>query len=140
MRLSVAALSTIVIGLAACNPTQRSNAVAGAELNGKPVDQAAAQLGAKVFRDRGCDMCHAFGRVVSAPDLAGIMERRDPAWTRKWLKETENMLIADPQAQDMLKQWKGYRMPQIALQDSEIEALFHYFAQETARKRGGSSE
>lgn len=136
LRFPIAAL---VIGLAACNPVQRSNAVAGAELNNKPVDQSLAQLGANVFRNKGCDMCHAFGRTVSAPDLAGIMERRDPDWTRKWLKETNTMLEMDPQAQDMLKQWKGYRMPQIALQDREIDGLFHYFAQETARVRGSGT-
>jgi cytochrome c5 len=139
-RLPFAALSTIVIGLAACNPTQRSNAVSGAELNGKAVDQGLAQLGAKVYRDKGCDMCHAFGRTVSAPDLAGIMERRDPEWTKKWLQETRAMIEADPQAQDMVKQWKGYRMPQIKLSDREVDGLFHYFAQETARVRGSGSE
>lgn len=137
LKLQLAALSTITIALSAC--TQVSRAVAGAELNNQPVDQARAQLGATVFRNKGCDMCHTFGRTVSAPDLAGVMDRRDHAWLRKWLKETNNMLLADPQAIDMLKQWKGYKMPEIALQDGEIEALFHFFAQETARVRGSSN-
>ena len=139
-RLSFAALSTIVIGLAACNPTQRSSAVSGAQLDGKSVDQGLAQLGAAVFRNKGCDMCHAVGRTVSGPDLAGIMERRDPAWTKKWLQETNAMIETDPQAQDMVKQWKGYKMPQIKLSDREVDGLFHYFAQESARVRGAGSE
>lgn len=131
LKLQLAALSTITIALSAC--TQRSVAVAGAELNNRPVDQAQAQAGATLFRNKGCDMCHTFGRTVSGPDLAGIMERRDHDWLRKWLKETNAMLLADPQAIDMLKQWKGFRMPQIHLQDRDIDALFHFFAQESAR-------
>jgi cytochrome c551/c552 len=140
LNLRFAALSTIVIGLAACQPTQRSAAVSGAELNGKAVDQGLANRGAVLFRNKGCDMCHGFGRTVSGPDLAGIMERRDPAWTKKWLQETNAMIEMDPQAQDMVKQWKGYKMPQIALQDRDVDALFHFFAQETARVRGSGSE
>ena len=139
IRLSFAALSTIVIGLAACNPAQRSSAVSGAQLNNKPVDQSLAQFGAQVFRNKGCDMCHGFGRTVSGPDLAGIMERRDPAWTKRWLQETRAMLESDAQAQDMLKQWKGYKMPQIKLSDREVDGLFHFFAQETARAQGSGT-
>jgi cytochrome c551/c552 len=138
--LSLAAFATIAAGLAACAPTQRSSAVPGAQLDGKAVDQGLAQLGAAVFRNKGCDMCHAFGKLRAAPDLAGIMERRDPAWTKKWLQETNMMIETDPQAQDMVKQWKGYKMPQIKLSDREVDGLFHYFAQETARVRGSGSE
>ena len=130
-KFQLAALAGVTIALTAC--TQRSAAVSGAELNNKPVDQNQAQLGATVFRNKGCDMCHTFGRVVSGPDLAGIMDRRDREWLRKWLQQTSTMLDGDPQAMDMLKQWKGFKMPEIKLMDSEVDALFHYFAQETAR-------
>jgi hypothetical protein len=138
--LTLATVATIVTGLAACQPTQRSAAVSGAELNGKAVDQGLAQLGATVFRSKGCDMCHAFGKLRAAPDLAGIMERRDPAWTKKWLQETNMMIETDPQAQDMVKQWKGYKMPEIKLSDREVDGLFHFFAQESARVRGAGGE
>jgi len=142
-KLSLAALAATSVALTGCSGAfsgQRSGAVPGAELNGQPVDQAKAQLGATVYRAKGCDMCHAFGRTNAGPDLVGIMERRDPDWTRKWLKETNEMLQSDPQAIDMLKQWRGMRMPQVAMTDNDIDVLFHYFAQETARARGRSSE
>jgi cytochrome c2 len=142
LNLHYAVLSTMVIALSGCGAYggQRSNAVAGAEFDGKPVNQSLAALGATVYRSKGCDMCHAFGRNNAGPDLVGIMERRDPDWTRKWLKETNEMLQSDPQAIDMLKQWRGMKMPQIKMTDHEIDALFHYFAQETARVRGSGSE
>ena len=75
-------------------------------------------------------------RVLAGPDLAGVMERRDHDWLRKWLKETDTMLLSDPQAVAMVKDWKGVRMPNMNLSDAQIDALFHYMAQETARVRG----
>jgi protein SCO1 len=96
-----------------------------------------AQAGMLVWRDKGCSGCHGFGRVLAGPDMAGVMDRRDHDWLRKWLKETNAMLASDPQAIAMLKDWKGVRMPQIKLSDRQIDALFAYFSQETARVRSG---
>jgi mono/diheme cytochrome c family protein len=133
LKLQHASLAAVLVLVSAC--TAVSKQVPGAQLGDKPVNQSLAQAGAAVYRDNGCHICHAFGRVLAGPDLAGIMERRDPDWTRKWLKETAMMLESDPQAQAMLKQWKGVRMPEVDLDDRQIEALFHYMAQETARVR-----
>jgi len=99
-----------------------------------------AMAGLSVWRDKSCYTCHGFGRVLAGPDLAGVMERRDHDWLRKWLKETSTMLESDPQAVAMLKDWKGVKMPNMKLNDRQIEALFAYFAQETARVRGGGAE
>jgi len=140
LKLELAALAAIAIGLGGCffKPAG-PRSVAGAELGNRPVDPNLAQRGGIVFRDKGCYGCHGFGRKLGAPDLAGVMERRDHAWLRRWLKSTDSMLVSDPQAEAMLKDWYGVRMPNMRLSDQQIEALFHYMAQETARVRGGGT-
>lgn len=136
LKLQLAALAAIGIGVSGCVPKVSSPAVPGAQLGNRPVDAALVQRGAEIFYKQGCYMCHGFGTTLrSAPDLAGIMERRDPEWTRRWLLNTTEMLQSDPQAIAMLKDWKGYKMPQIKLRAEDIDPLFHYMANETARVR-----
>lgn len=138
-RLEIAVFAALGVTLSGCASTTPAP-VSGAEVAGKPVDATLAQRGMEVWRGKGCYACHGFGRVLAGPDLAGIMERRDHDWLRKWLKETDTMLQSDPQAVAMLKDWKGVKMPNMKLSDAEVDALFHYMAQETARVRGSSGE
>lgn len=107
---------------------------------GFTVDQALATRGKTVWMRNGCYMCHGFGMSRrAAPDLAGVTERRDHDWLRRWLKETNSMLQSDPQARAMLEQWNYVKMPQIRLSDADVNALIHFMAQETQRTRAGST-
>lgn len=124
--------ATCLIALTACAPTARPGSATSMGTD--------AQAGMLVWRDKGCSGCHGFGRVLAGPDMAGVLDRRDNAWVRKWLKETNTMLESDPQAVAMLKDWKGVRMPEIRLTDRQIDALFAFFAAETARVRGAGDE
>lgn len=129
-----------VVALAACTSGRGGGtSMARGEFNGKPVDPALVEVGSKVWADKACHACHAFGGRLGGPDLAGIMERRDHDWLRAWLKNTDSMLVADPQAQAMMKDWHNARMPDMDLTDQQIEALFHYMAQRTAEVRGGDN-
>jgi len=85
----------------------------------------------------GCYGCHAFGRRLAGPDLMAVAERRDHDWLRRFLKETEAVLLGDPQGQAMLEEWKGVRMPQFKLTDADVNALIHFFTAETQRVRSG---
>lgn len=109
-----------------------------AQAQGLRVDASRAARGKVVYERNGCYVCHGMGRVLAAPDLAGVTERRELDWLRRWLKETNAMLESDPQAQAMLEQWKFVRMPQIKLSDADIDALLHYMAQQTQRVRSAS--
>jgi cytochrome c551/c552 len=133
--LQLAAVAALTYAIAGCATTPTP--VAGAEMGGRPVDATLADKGMVVWREKGCFACHGFGRVLAGPDLAGVMERRDHDWLRKWLKETDTMLQNDPQAVAMLKDWTGVKMPNMKLSDAQIDALFHYMAQESARVRSG---
>jgi mono/diheme cytochrome c family protein len=112
---------------------------AQSRVNAAPAMGSDAVAGMHVWRDNGCYACHAFGGTLGGPDLAGVLERRDNDWLRKWMKETSTMLQSDPQAIAMMKDFRGQRMPQFKLSDRQIDALFKFFAQETARVRGGTS-
>jgi cytochrome c5 len=136
LRLPLSAFA--IIALAGCASGGGASGARG-EINGKPVDPQLVQLGSKVWADKACHACHMFGGRLGAPDLAGIMERRDHDWLRKWMKETDVMLQNDPQAIAMMKDWHNARMPNMNLTDQQIEALFHYMAQRTAEVRGSGS-
>jgi len=134
------ALAALAVALAGCNSmsTARTTPVAGATLGDKPVDNALAQRGAQVYMTKACYTCHGLGAGArrAAPDLLGITDRRDHTWLRAWLLNTDSMISsADPQVKAMLDEYKGVKMPQIKLNDNDVEALFHYMAQESARIR-----
>jgi len=95
--------------------------------------------GAIVFEKKGCPACHNIaksgeephrrpGGKQSGPDLAGVTERRDRGWLRRWLNDPDAMLASDPTAKAMLREAKHLKMPNMKLSDSEIEALINYLA------------
>jgi cytochrome c551/c552 len=109
-----------------------------AQAQGLSVDANLAARGKVVYERNGCYVCHGFGKVLAAPDLQGVTERRELDWLRRWMKETSSMLQSDPQARAMLEQWRFVRMPQIKLTDNDVEALLHFMTQETQRTRAAS--
>lgn len=136
-KLEFAVATAIGMIVAACAGGMKASTTlaSGAQLGDKPVDGALVQAGVEVWRNKGCFGCHGIGRQLGAPDLAGVTERRDLDWLRKWLRETDVMLQSDPQAQAMMKDWHGARMPNMKLSERQVEALLHYMANETAKVR-----
>ena len=138
------AVGALAFALAACTnsmQTAKTTPVAGAMLGDKPVDEGLARRGANVYMSKGCYTCHGFNQAGkrAGPDLMGITDRRDHAWLKNWLLNTNAMIAGDdPQVKDMLAEWKGMRMPQVAMNSNDADALLHYLAQETARARAGS--
>jgi len=99
------------------------------------VDPAKAEVGKKTWVKFGCQGCHKIGGKTGGPDLAGVLERRSVAWLNKWLKNTAEMLQTDSTAMALLKEWKGYKMPQMKVTDADIDNLLHYIGSETAKVR-----
>lgn len=138
LQLAVAALA---IGLAGCsnmaNSAARSTPVQGATVGDKPVDQALAKRGAVIYLSKGCYTCHGIGGKNAGPDLLGITDRRDHAWLKAWLMNTDSMISSnDPQVKAMMEEYKWVKMPTMKLNSNDVDALFHYMAQESARARG----
>jgi protein SCO1/2 len=65
----------------------------------------------------------------------GLTERRDLTWIKSWLKDPASMLQTDSIAQSLLATAKGVKMPNVKLTEQEIDAVIHYIAQETAKKK-----
>lgn len=42
-------------------------------------------------------------------------------------------MASDPTAQELLKEYKGVKMPNLKLKDDEVEALLHFMAAESAK-------
>lgn len=104
-------------------PQKAANSYAAA----RPIEGMDA--GSYLFRTR-CASCHTVGRGDAlGPDLAGVTERRDPDWLRRFIK-TPDLLRAerDPLAMALFEQYKSVRMPNLQLGDGDVQALIDYLA------------
>jgi cbb3-type cytochrome oxidase cytochrome c subunit len=100
------------------------------------VDPALAKKGRSMFANKGCNGCHSIGGGKRAgPDLAGVSERRDPEWLRRFLKDPAPMFESDSLAKALLAEHKNVKMPNMKLSDGDIDALLHYIAEETTKKK-----
>jgi mono/diheme cytochrome c family protein len=96
------------------------------------VDAAVAKRGQTLFQNRGCIGCHSIGKGKrSGPDLAGVTQRRDLDWLRRWLKNPTPMFETDSIAKALLAEYNNTRMPNLRLKDDEIEAILQYMQQES---------
>jgi len=91
-----------------------------------------------LFRTR-CESCHTIGggETRLGPDLIGVVERRDPKWLFRWLKEPDKMLEeGDPTAIELFRRYQEIAMPNLRLEDQEIDALIEHMRNESLRIRG----
>lgn len=87
---------------------------------------AEAQDAASMFAQR-CASCHSIGEGTRVgPDLAGVHERRDREWLTSFIQAPSGMLDSDPDAQALLSEFNGVRMPDLGLDDATVESLVDY--------------
>lgn len=90
----------------------------------------AANKGKELFQNKGCIACHTIGKgKITGPDLLGVTERREEQWLKQWLKNPDEMILTDPIAKDMLKEY-FVPMPNQGLSDEDIEVFVNYFKYE----------
>jgi protein SCO1/2 len=98
-------------------------------------------MGENLFRTR-CAPCHTIGggdvmeiddRRVG-PDLLGVTRKRDRAWLARWLAEPEKMLAEkDPIAMELYAKYNNVPMPNMRLNEVEVDSLIDYMAAESLR-------
>jgi protein SCO1/2 len=97
--------------------------------------------GESLWRTR-CAACHTIGggditdseNGEIGPDLAGVTRNRERAWLTRWLAEPDKMLAEkDPLAMTLMAQWNNVPMPNLRLNEVEIEALLTYIEEESRR-------
>lgn len=83
--------------------------------------------GESLFTSR-CASCHTLGGGESiGPDLRGIVNIRDKVWLHNWIKNPDKMLKEkDPLAISLYVKYKEVAMPNLKLNDSDVEALLKY--------------
>jgi len=100
--------------------------------------------GEELFRTR-CAACHSLGledgqgigmRAVG-PDLLGVTARRQRAWLSRWIREPDRMLAErDAQAVALFQQYDRVAMPNLRLNEENVDALLEFLEQESARQQG----
>jgi cytochrome c2 len=131
LRLHAVALAALAVLAFAKAPVQAQEMKASASFGS---DEAAVKKGRSLFQARGCFGCHTVGKgKLAGPDLAGITEKREADWLRKWLKTPDEMLGSDPIAKELMKEYNNQKMPNLKLKDDEVENLLHFLAAETQR-------
>lgn len=86
-----------------------------------------ASEGKQVF-DSMCAACHTIGegRLVG-PDLQGVTERRDLSWIKEFILAPDQMLASgDPIATQLLAENNNVPMPNLGLNETEVDSLIAY--------------
>jgi protein SCO1/2 len=102
-------------------------------------DPAMVARGQDIDKKKGCAACHNIAKAgeeparrpggkQAGPDLAGVTQRRDHDWLKRWLKDPEAMRASDPTVKAMMAQAENLRMPNPQLTDEEIEAVIAYLS------------
>ena len=93
--------------------------------------------GESLFRTR-CSSCHVIGpgdgKTRPGPNLLGVMERRERDWLERWIAAPDEMLAAqDPIATGLFEAFGRVQMPNLRLNELEIDALLEYVETEGRR-------
>jgi len=93
-----------------------------------PYDHEQAEQGKELFSTKGCSACHAIGRRVTGPDLAGVTKRRTAQWMEHQILEPEVMTKEDPISHELLGTY-ALQMPNQRLTQPEARAVIEFFKQ-----------
>ena len=89
-------------------------------------DEAKAKLGETLFSSKGCSACHAFGKRITCPDLAGVSMRRTEAWMESQSLHPDLMVKQDPTARALFAQY-ALQMPKQGLTPDEAKSVIEFF-------------
>lgn len=102
-----------------------SNLDQGPRAGESAIDEAKAKIGERLFKDKGCSACHAFGKRVTGPDLAGVSMRRTAAWMENQILHPDKMVKEDPISRQLFAQY-ALQMPNQGLTPDEARAVIEY--------------
>lgn len=92
-----------------------------------PASIASAQDDVGAIFGQRCASCHSIGEGDRVgPDLRGVHERRARNWLHDFIQAPSRMLDRDADAQALLNQYNGIRMPDLGLDTATVDALIDY--------------
>ncbi|MBZ5538605.1 MAG: SCO family protein [Acidobacteriia bacterium] len=88
-----------------------------------------------------CSACHSIGHGASVgPDLLGVTTVRSRAWLSRFLTVPDQMLTErDPIATALYKQYNQVQMPNLHLNEGEVNAILGYLATQTVSSHASTS-
>jgi protein SCO1/2 len=100
------------------------------ETSALPVNYSLQDKPGSFLFAKACGGCHSIGHGdIVGPDLAGVLERRDHVWLRRFLREPDRMRAEkDPLTVALDDKYPGARMPNLNLSDNDVDDLFAYLA------------
>ncbi len=131
----------LVLALAGCGSAQSGDgskkASAGAGKSASKYDsgeragaseaeEELAEKGESLFSTKGCTACHAQGRRLTGPDLAGVSMRRTQAWLEHQILDPAAMAQDDPIARELMAK-HALQMPNQNLTPEEAKAVIEFF-------------
>jgi mono/diheme cytochrome c family protein len=99
---------------------------AGPRAGESPVNEALVEQGEKLFSTKGCTACHAFGKRLTGPDLAGVTMRRTAVWMENQILHPDKMVKEDPISHGLFATY-ALQMPNQGLTPDEAKAVIEYF-------------
>ena len=128
--MNICSITLVLLMLAIALP----GAVRGEEDKAAP-DMENVETGEALFKEKGCPACHTIGGgKLTGPDLEGVTERREEEWLRKWIKSPDTMVMTDPIARELLKEYY-VPMPNQGLTEEEVEFVITYLKYEDSKKK-----
>jgi cytochrome c551/c552 len=88
-------------------------------------DDEQAEAGKDLFSNKGCTACHAFGKKMSGPDLAGVSMRRTAQWMENQILHPERMVKEDPIARELFAK-HALQMPNQGLTPEQARWVIEY--------------
>jgi cytochrome c oxidase subunit II len=83
--------------------------------------------GKKLFEEN-CTACHAFGKKVTGPALAGVATKRQEAWLKSWIKNAQKVIDSgDPIGVSLAKEFAPTVMTDFSwMSDEQINNIVAY--------------
>jgi len=89
------------------------------------IDEELAAKGQKTF-DAICIACHMTDQRMIGPAMKGIYERRSPEWVMNMMLNPDEMLLNDPIAKALYKEYNNMIMLDQNLSEEDARALAEY--------------
>lgn len=95
---------------------------------GSSSSSSPAIAGRDIF-DEKCLSCHTIGGgALVGPDLKGVLERRDRDWVARFIASPDRVIgEGDPIALELLAEYNGVAMPNLALSEEDVELIMAHF-------------
>ncbi|MDH3795807.1 MAG: cytochrome c, partial [Flavobacteriaceae bacterium] len=89
------------------------------------IDEEMAAKGKSTF-DAICIACHMTDQRMIGPAMTGVYERRSPEWVMNMILNPDEMLLKDPIAKALLKEYNNMIMLDQNLSEEDARAVAEY--------------